>query len=55
MNSFSRTGADTGCGGGWLPLAAILSGQLGEHLAGRLVEGVQCADHFLLREGQCPS
>ena len=53
MNSFSRTGANTGCGGGWL--AAILICQLGEHLADGVVEGVQCADHLLLREWQCPS
>lgn len=44
MNRFARTGANTDCGGG-LPLAAILSCQLGEHLADGVVEGVQCADH----------
>ena len=55
VSSFSRTGANTGCGGGWLPLAAFLSSQLGEHLANGVVEGVQCADHFLLGEGQCLS
>src|SRR5262249_60241548 len=55
MNSVSRTGANTGCGGGWLSLASVLSCQLGEYLAGGVVEGVQCADHLLLRDGQCPS
>ncbi len=55
MNSFSGTGANTGGGGGWLPLAAILSCQLTEHLADGVVEGMQCADHLLLRDVQCPS
>lgn len=42
-------------GGGWLSLAAILGCQLGEHLADGVVEGVQGADHLLLRKRQCPS
>ena len=37
-----------------MPLAAILS-ELGEHVVGGVVEGVQCADYLLLGEGQCPS
>jgi len=52
MNSVSRTGANTGCGGGWLSLASILSCQLGEYLAGGVVEGMQCANNLLLRKGQ---
>lgn len=55
MNSFPGAGANTGYGGIWLPLAAILSCLLGEHLADGIVEGVQCADHLLLGEGQRPS
>jgi len=52
--SFSL-GVNTGYGGGWLPLTAILSRKLGEHVVGGVVEGVQCADYLLLGEGQCPS
>jgi len=51
-----RGSASAACGGGgWLPLSAIFSCQLGEHLADGVVEGVQRADHLLLGEGECPS